>query len=123
MHYPETLCTWPQSANTFTDGFLPMLLRHEGAFLDLDGHQLVSIDPNGSLGPPSGLYQFMSHTLLNAQHCYLSLNSYFTQLRLPTHPWPLSSSPSHLLTPKDSFCDITRTEKSNLNNHQHSSSF
>ena len=46
--------------------------------------------------------------ILKAYHCSLSPNGCFNLPRAPHPPTPL---PSHLPTPVDSICDITRAQK------------
>ena len=70
--------------------------------------------PDGSLGPPCGLYQFWSHTEGHSTAAWVQMVA-LARLRLPT---------LHRLRPAtiDSIRDITGTEKNYPENQQHSSS-
>ena len=104
MHYPETPSTRQRSA--FTDGFLPMLLNHEGAFHGPGalnktawGTKLLLTAVQASLVDCISLCH-----LLKAQHCSLSANGCFN----PPFGFPLTPPPI------DSICDITRAGKNYL---------
>jgi len=73
--------------------------------------------PDGSLGPPCGLYQFWSHTegtALLLEYRWL-LWPAFGFPSAPASPQPLSACSLSI----DSIRDITGTEKINPKNQQH----